>query len=362
MEAPKIIRNNDDITQWSARREEILHLLEDKEYGKVPEMNFDITGCVRTEQFDIEGGYSKENYAVFFKKEEKYAILTFDVFYKKSIRKPMPAILHIDPFGKNPLFLALLQTSNLSVRMDQMFPVFRLADEGFAAINVNVGDLSLDDLNRYKEGIMELYPSKGESGWSSISVWAWGISKVVDFVCSDSRFDNSRIVVAGCSRAGKTALWSGAIDTRISAVFSSVSGCCGAAMHRGKTGERISSITKEFPHWSCPKFKEFADKEFELPFDQHMLLSLIAPRPLYITSASEDDWADPPKEFESCVLASQVYNALGAKGLSEEKFPKPNHPICGGDLAYHLREGEHGCRTFDWDNVLPFLKRELNIQ
>ncbi|MFA7108220.1 MAG: hypothetical protein WC162_03660 [Sphaerochaetaceae bacterium] len=218
-----------------------------------------------------------------------------------------------------------------------------------------------DDENTYKYGIMQIEPAKGPAGWSAISVWAWATSRIIDQLVENPLFDSSRITVYGCSRAGKTALWCGASDLRIKAVYAAVSGCCGAAMHRGKTGETIEKITSAFPHWSCEKFKEFINKEEELPMDQHMLLSLIAPRPLYISSASLDSWSHPEKEFESCVRVSVLYEAMGKAGLSSKQFPVPDSPIKGGDIQYHLRAGEHGCRIYDWEQVIPFLKRELSI-
>ena len=247
---------------------------------------------------------------------------------------------------------------NPKAQLDEMFPMYSLANKDIATINVDVSSLAPDDPVK-AFGMLELYPPQGSNGWCALGVWAWAMSRVVDFIYSDNRFDTSRIIIAGCSRAGKTALWAAAQDERITGVFASVSGCCGSAMHRGKTGERIVSIIKEFPHWSCQKFKEYGEREDELPFDQHMLLALIAPRPLYITSASEDDWACPPKEFESCVRAGEIYRALGKTGLSSETFPETNSPIIDGDIAYHLRKGPHGCKAYDWENVISFMRKKL---
>lgn len=269
--------------------------------------------------------------------------------------------MQVDPFANNPLFVALVKNFDSKGKRDERFPMYHFADQGIAAINVEVDTLSFDDPVKSKFGMLELYPPQGDNGWCALSVWSWAMSKIVDFIYADERFDTKKIIIAGCSRAGKTALWAAAQDERITGVFASVSGCCGSAMHRGKTGERIASIVKEFPHWSCNKLKEYGNREEDLPMDQHMLLALIAPRPLYITSASEDDWACPKKEFESCVLASEAYINLGKKGLSCFDFPKVNAPITGGSLAYHLRDGAHGCKTYDWEQVIPFMRRELSF-
>lgn len=360
MVIPAIFENESQKKNWEPRRAQILSLFEDYEYGRAPRTEFDKQGCVRMEHYELTDGLIKESYGIFFVKGQKYAGLKFGLTYKAGLRKPMPVIMHVDPFSMEPVMFALGRCDD--ILNFEYFPMRFLANRGYAAINVTVGDLSRDDVKTYMHGIMDLYPAEGSSGWSSISVWAWGMSRVLDFVCSNEMFDSSKVIVAGCSRAGKTALWCGATDRRFAGVFASVSGCCGAAMHRGKTGERISDITTVFPHWSCKEFKKFADKEDELPIDQHMLLSLIAPRPLYITSASEDSWADPPKEFESCVRAGEAYRALGKEGLSSEVFPEVDSPITGGDIAYHLRNGKHGCFMYDWSNVLPFFERKLKIK
>lgn len=360
MAIPQIFRNEEDRTNWSKRRSEILSLFEDYEYGKVPEMTFDNQGCILMERQELKSGHIKECYGLFFQKGKSYANLRFDLVYRESEKK-LPVMMQVDPFANNPLFVAMMKNYAPNAKMDERFPMYDFADQGIAAINVDVGSLSFDDPVKSNFGMLELYPPEGPNGWCALGVWAWAMSRVVDFIYADTRFDLDRIMIAGCSRAGKTALWAAAQDERITGVFASVSGCCGSAMHRGKTGEKIASIVKEFPHWSCAKFKEYADREEELPLDQHMLLALIAPRPLYITSASEDDWACPPKEFESCVLAGEAYRALGKKSLSSEVFPEPDSPITGGTIAYHIRKGPHGCKTYDWENVMPFMRRELSF-
>ncbi len=364
MAIPQIFRDDSDKKNWKSRRKEILSLFEDYEYGKVPEMTFDRQGCILLERLELKSGHVKESYAYYFQKGKNVANLKFDLVLKKSSKesnKKLPVIMQVDPFANNPLFVSLIKDFAPKAKLEERFPMYDFADQGIAAINVDVGSLAFDDPIKSNFGMLELYPPQRDNGWCALGVWAWAMSKVVDFIYADGRFDTNRIIIAGCSRAGKTSLWAAAQDERITGVFASVSGCCGCAMHRGKTGEKIASIVKEFPHWSCQKLKEYGGREEDLPMDQHMLLALIAPRPLYITSASEDDWACPPKEFESCVLASEAYENLGKKGLSSFDFPAVNTPITGGSLAYHLRKGEHGCKIYDWQQVIPFMRRELNF-
>lgn len=358
MSIPSILGTKASLESWNDRRVDVLSLFEEYEYGKIPKISFDNVKLYHNEHLELEGGYVKDTYGLIFIKAEKYCGMQYEVFFKKGLKKPAPSILHINPFSSNPIgYMRNVNDSNLI----EMFPVTTLADKGFIAVNCCVDKLCADDVRTWMYGIMEIEKPLGDNGWCAIGAWAWATSRIIDQILKDPKFDPKRIVIAGCSRAGKTALWCGANDQRIAAVFASVSGCCGAAMHRGKTGETIEKITNVFPHWSCQKFKEFKGKEYDLPMDQHMLLALIAPRPLYITSASKDSWADPEKEFESCVLVSELYEKMGYRGLGSSDFPKVNEPLKQGRIAYHIRDGEHGCKIYDWEQVLPFLVRELKI-
>ena len=213
----------------------------------------------------------------------------------------------------------------------------------------------------FERGIMEIAPRDGESGWGAIGAWAWGTSRVVDYILQDDRFANDKIATIGVSRAGKTSLWCGAQDERIGAVISTVSGCGGASLLREKTGEHIRNMSKQFPHWTCDKYAEYAEKEDELPIDQHMLLALCAPRPLYLSDAIEDEWADPHKAFEAAQLASEVYEVYGKPGLRGDVFPEVHHPLTEGTIAYHVRTGGHGLILYDWQQYIPFLNRCFSL-
>ncbi|MCF0237016.1 MAG: hypothetical protein HUK24_00335 [Sphaerochaetaceae bacterium] len=352
-----MLNSPEELNNWNTRRQEIMSLFEQYEYGKTPSITFDAIKHIKNEHLDIVGGYVKETYGLVFFKDKKYCGLQYEMFYKKGLKEKYPAILHLNPFSSNPIgYMRDAKDNNFA----EIFPMDYIADAGYVAINCCVDDICADDVDTYKKGIMEFAQPQGPDGWCAISAWAWAISRIIDQLETNPIIDTSKITVCGCSRGGKATLWAGASDKRIAAIFASVSGCCGSAMHRDKTGETIEKITNVFPHWSCERFKNYKNKEWDLPMDQHMLLALIAPRPLYITSASLDDWAHPKKEFESCVRVSELYEAMGKKGLSSYEFPNVNSPIIGGDIQYHLREGEHGCKMYDWQQVIPFLNKELN--
>jgi hypothetical protein len=239
------------------------------------------------------------------------------------------------------------------------WPIRLLIESGFGVATAYYGDIDPDFDDGFKNGVHAIYPKledQSDSQWGSIATWSWGLSRILDYLQTLESVNGKQIGVIGHSRLGKTSLWAGASDPRFAVVVSNDSGCGGAALSRRQFGETVQRINTSFPHWFCDKFKDYNANESSLPFDQHMLIALIAPRPVYIASASEDLWADPVGEFLSGRQAQPVYNLYGLAGLGVEALPVSNRPV-GNHVAYHLREGKHNLLEYDWRQYIQFAKR-----
>lgn len=227
---------------------------------------------------------------------------------------------------------------------------------GYASITANYHDIMPDMPNRWEKGALNLFAEDLQNKYgaletySAIGVWAWGLSRMADYVEQDEELNGNCMIVHGHSRLGKTALWAGAADERFKMVISNDSGCCGAALSRRDFGETLATIAgPENPsYWFVKKLQDYIGKTDEMPFDQHFLLALVSPRPLSVASATEDQWADPRGEFLSCTHIAPVYKLFGGEGLGTEEMPSPGKGICNL-VSYHIREGKHDQTPLDWE-------------
>lgn len=237
----------------------------------------------------------------------------------------------------------------------KQWPVEEILSRGYALATMYREDVAPDHEPYFAAGVPTLYPEErqGDGGWGTIAIWAWSLSRALDVLEKEPLIDSKRVAAFGFSRLGKAALWAGANDERFAMTISNESGAGGAKLFRRGIGEDIKRLTTTFPHWFAPAFNKYRGKDTELPFDQHLVISLIAPRPVYVASAIDDKNADPEGEFWGAKAAEPVFKLLGAEGLPADKWPEVGVSVQGG-IGYHVREGNHDVTDFDWKQYLAF--------
>jgi hypothetical protein len=234
-------------------------------------------------------------------------------------------------------------------------------DRGYAVATFYSGDVDPDRPD-VREGIQPHLQKGGEKpgphDWGTIAAWAWGLQRAADYLVADKDLDKNRIAVVGHSRLGKAAILAGALDERIALVIPHQAGCGGTAPSRGKVGESVKQINDRFPHWFNGAFKAFNDRPDRLPFDQHALVALCAPRPVLFSNAVDDTWANPEGQFRVLQAADPVYRLLGAGGLEARRMPEPGRLI-DSTLGYYIRPGKHSMTKADWKVFLDFADKHL---
>jgi hypothetical protein len=371
------------IKQWEAvGRPELLEFFTQQVYGAIPG-KLGITSWELIEQSrDALAGKARRKQVKLHFEQNGRSLDCHILIYLPKTTQPTPVFLGYNFYGNHTVTTDTMvyipqawsrNNTNFGVDDHKLTPKSRgvrvnrwaieeIIKAGFGLVTVYYGAID-PDRDNFQDGVHPFFYKDGqkqpaENEWGAISAWAWGLSRVMDYLEEDQDVDSGKVIVIGHSRLGKTALWAGATDQRFAGVISNNSGCGGAALSKRKYGETISRINDQFPHWFCKNFHGYSKNEEALPVDQHELIALIAPRPVYVASAVNDQWADPKGEFLSAYHAGPVYGLYGKKGIPTAEMPGLDTPI-HNTIAYHIRTGGHDVKEYDWKQYIKWAKAQL---
>jgi len=369
---------------WQKRRPEILGLFEENVYGRTPanahiQLRYKV---IEQDRHALQGRAVRKQIDVFFTPAEEQGMKMRILLYLPAhAAQRTPVILGLNfngnqtalddlaiqptpvwtkPKGSQELVHDLPADKSRGTQTQQ-WQVEKVIAHGYGLATIYYGDIEPDFKDAAQYSIRELFGAPGQNArapaeWGAIGAWAWGLSRALDYLETDKDVDAKHIAVTGHSRLGKVADWAAAQDQRFAAVLSTESGKGGQSLSRREIGEPVVHLEHSFPYWFCPNYAQWVDHDRDIPADGNLLLSLIAPRPLYVASAIGDQYSDPLGEFLSAVSASRVYTLLGRPGLpADTAMPDVDHPLLQYQVAYHVRTGKHDVTAFDWDQYLAFL-------
>lgn len=370
--------------EWANRRVELQQLFAENVYGKTPKqavkLRFQTTAV---DSSALNGLAIRKQVSITFVDYPQLSPINVLLYLPKG-RKAVPVFLGLNFCGNHcvtseadiPLSTRWMvkghdgtsvnnkATEQARGMQARRWPITTILKRGYALATAYYGDLEPDHPAGWRVGIRSVLGEStlGEStpgdttkgdNWGAIGAWAWGMSRILDYLQTDPAIDAKRVISIGHSRIGKAAIWAGVQDSRFAAVIANESGEGGAALSRRWYGETVERINTSFPHWFCARYKTYNERVASLPVDQHELLALVAPRPLYVASADDDQWSDPKGEFLGAAHTEPVYALYGKVGLGTMTFPGVNQPI-GQTVRYHNRTGKHDVTEYDWEQYLRF--------
>jgi hypothetical protein len=364
---PLVLQNGKPVRNaniWlKQRRPEILKLYETEIYGRVPASAPTVTFKVtETDTNALDGAAVRKEITGHFGGQPDSPAVHVHLFLPAKAAAPVPVLLHLTFSGNPP---ASVSTTNSSrPRPSEAGPIADILAHGYGYATLRYTEFEGDSRTNNLTIVRAMALARGQTApaadeWGTVSAWAWGASRVLDYFTTDRAVDAKRVALIGHSRLGKTVLWAGARDPRFALVFSSCAGEMGSALARRDYGETVDDMAASFPWQFAGNFQKYAGHWNDLPVDAHLIIALNAPRPVFITGGTQDQWADPKGEFLAEVAAGPVYRLLGKKDLGASDGPPLDTPLITGDLGFHYHTGGHAMTASDWKAFLDFADRHL---
>jgi hypothetical protein len=358
-----------EASTWQTRRRaEIIRLYENEIYGRVPATTPSVSWQVtETDPRAREGTAIRKRLAGRVGAGEDAQRINVTLHTPAGAAGPVPVILLVN-FGGGPppppSAAGAAPGRGRGPGMPTDPPVAaEIIARGWGYATVGYQDIQPDRANSWNGGVIGRtladagQAQPGADEWGTIAAWSWGISRILDYLESDKSVNARQVAVFGHSRLGKTVLWASAKDERIAAVFSSCSGEMGAALARRDWGETVDDMAQNFPWQFAGNFQKYSGRWNDMPVDAHMLIALSAPRPVFVTGGTADQWADPVGMFKALVAAGPVYRLLGRKDVGATEVPPLDTPLTSGDLGWHYHTGGHTATAADWNAFLQFLSK-----
>ena len=342
----------ENIAQWMEHRQDLLELLRTEMYGRRPGLPESLNFRTVLEEPSAMGGKAiLRIVSIESRHQGRQHEFELILFLPNEVQKPVPVFLLMN--NRPPE-----NTDPTREHLSEFWPAEEVIGRGYGVAAIQNRSLAPDDTLQFTEGVIRLFEGESAGGrspdaWGAIAAWGWGASRAMDYFEAEDDIDESRIALLGHSRGGKASLWAGAEDERFALVISNQSGSGGAALSRRRYGEDITAVNR-FTHWFNGNFKKYMDNEEDMPFDQHYVISLIAPRAVYVGSADRDLWADPRGEYLGLVHASPVFSLWNHAPMSHDRMPALDTQVIHGPRAYHVRSGRHNLMLEDWNRYMDF--------
>ncbi len=352
----------DAATWFKQRRPEILRAYETEIYGRIPPAAPKVAWKVaETDANAREGTAVMKRVIGTIGDRPEAPQIKLTIYTPAKAKKAVPVILLVN-FGGGPPPPPPAAGGRGGTPPPPDPPVASdIIARGWGYAMIFYQDIQPDRANTFDQGVIGATLKPGQQRapdeWGTIGAWAWSVSRVLDYFQTDSSIDVKHVALFGHSRLGKTALWASALDDRIAAVYASCSGEMGAALARRDWGETVDDMAQNFPYWFAENFQKYVGKWSEMPVDAHMLIALSAPRPVFVTGGTADQWADPKGEFLAEVAAGPVYRLLGKKDAGATELPPLDTPLISGDLGWYYHTGPHVATPADWKAFLQFLDK-----